>query len=273
MVDSTLAQEVGIEPVPHRAPDGVGPAPAPLARPQAPLPPGAADVDPAPGGPPRRVPQVSPDPARLAVPPGRPAATAMAPVAVRGGARRLDAATAGLERVLTGFAARVPGAANAAVVSTDGVVVATSEHLDGSHAAHVASILPALAELTGGAAQCFDAGETRQLVVEMEAGFLLLAVVDVVTWVAAFATPDCDLGLVREELARLVERVRRAPRPAPAAVSASAAVRSCGQGELVGAGEVLVARGQVAGQHEVVAVEDHLGPVRLTAGVGWTVQE
>lgn len=119
-----------------------------------------------------------------------------------------------LNWLINGFTERVPGAANAVVVSSDGLVLAMSERLDRAHADQLAAITAGLASLTKGAATCFQAGEVRQLIVEMDAGFLFVTAISDGSCFAVFAAPDCDIGLVGYEMSLLVERIGQVLTPA-----------------------------------------------------------
>jgi predicted regulator of Ras-like GTPase activity (Roadblock/LC7/MglB family) len=89
-----------------------------------------------------------------------------------------------------------------------------SDRLDREHADQLAAITAGLSSLTRGAALCFGAGEVRQLIVEMDAGFLFVTSVSDGSCFAAFAAPDCDLGLIGYEMGLLVERIGRVLTPA-----------------------------------------------------------
>jgi uncharacterized protein len=119
-----------------------------------------------------------------------------------------------LNWLLNSFTERVPGAANAVVVSSDGLVLAISEHLDRAHADQLAAITAGLASLTKGAAQCFQAGAVRQLIVELEAGFLFVTAISDGSSFAVFAAPDCDIGLMGYEMSLLVDRMGKVLTPA-----------------------------------------------------------
>jgi len=119
-----------------------------------------------------------------------------------------------LNWLINGFTERVPGAANAVVVSSDGLVLAMSERLDRAHADQLAAITAGLTSLTKGAAQCFQAGDVRQLIVEMDAGYLFVTSISDGSAFAVFAAPDCDLGLVGYEMSLLVERIGTVLTPA-----------------------------------------------------------
>lgn len=118
-----------------------------------------------------------------------------------------------LDWVLTDFANRVSGVSNAAVVSSDGLPLASSEALPRDAADKIAAIASGLASLTNGAARAFKAGRVIQTIVEMERGFLFLVGVSDGSLIAALTAPSADLGLVGHELVLLVDRVGPALTP------------------------------------------------------------
>src|SRR5271170_7263230 len=125
-----------------------------------------------------------------------------------------------LDWLVSNFAREVPGVSHAVLVSADGLLVASSEHLPVERADQLAAVSSGLASLSTGAAQLFDGGEVLQSVVEMENGYLLLMRVGDGSHLATLASTACDIGQVGYEMAVLVERVgavvkssRRAPQP------------------------------------------------------------
>ena len=108
---------------------------------------------------------------------------------------------------LAEFVARVPDAAHALVVSSDGLVLATSETLPRVNAEQLAAIVSGLAGLTEAAATCLDAGEVVQTSVDMALGYLFLMSMGEGSHVAVLAAADCELGLLAYEMSTLVERV------------------------------------------------------------------
>ncbi len=128
--------------------------------------------------------------------------------------------------LVNGFTERVPGAANAVVVSSDGLVLAISDSLDRAHADQLAAITAGLTSLTRGAASCFQAGDVRQLIVEMDAGYLFVTAISDGSSFAVFAAPDCDIGLVGYEMSLLVERMGQVLTPALRAELQAALPRS-----------------------------------------------
>ncbi|ACY97378.1 MULTISPECIES: roadblock/LC7 domain-containing protein [Thermomonospora] len=119
-----------------------------------------------------------------------------------------------LNWLVTNFVDRVPKAAHAVVVSSDGLPLAYSEGFPPERADQLSAIASGLTSLTQGAAQIFDAGGVSQTVVEMERGLLFVMSIRDGAVFAVLAAPDCDLGLVAYEMTLLVERVGRVLTPA-----------------------------------------------------------
>ena len=105
------------------------------------------------------------------------------------------------------FVSRVAGVAHAIVVSADGLLLATSERLPQDRAEQLAAVASGLVSLNLGAARCFEAGEVKQTVVEMERGYLFLMSISDGSCLAVLAAPNCDIGLIGYAMTRLVERV------------------------------------------------------------------
>jgi predicted regulator of Ras-like GTPase activity (Roadblock/LC7/MglB family) len=105
------------------------------------------------------------------------------------------------------FAERVAGVAHAVVVSTDGLLLTSSSRLPVDRADQLAAVASGLVSLTQGAARCFEAGEVRETVVEMQGGIMLLMAVSDGSCLAVLAAPVCDIGQVAYEMTLLVDRV------------------------------------------------------------------
>ena len=99
------------------------------------------------------------------------------------------------------------GVAHAAVISSDGLLVAVSDRLDRARADQLAAIASGVESLTQGAARLFQAGSVNQTVVEMEKGFLFVMSVRDGSCLAVLATPSCDVGLIGYEMAMMVAKV------------------------------------------------------------------
>ena len=124
-----------------------------------------------------------------------------------------------LDWLVSRFAREVSGVTHAVLVSADGLLMASSEHIPVERADQLAAVSSGLASLSTGAAQLFDGGYVMQSVVEMENGYLLLMRVGDGSNLATLASRNCDIGQIGYEMAILVERVgavvqssrRRAP--------------------------------------------------------------
>lgn len=108
--------------------------------------------------------------------------------------------------MVSNFAERVSGVAHAVVVSSDGLLLTSSQALPRDRADQLAAVTSGLISLTKGASSCFDGGEVIQTAVEMQRGSMLLMSISDGSCLAVLAAPDCDLGLVGYEMALLVDR-------------------------------------------------------------------
>ena len=112
-----------------------------------------------------------------------------------------------LDWLVSKFAREVSGVSHAILVSADGLLMASSEHMPVERADQLAAVTSGLASLSTGAAQLFEGGYVLQSIVEMEHGYLLLMRVGDGSNLATLATKSCDIGQVGYEMAILVERV------------------------------------------------------------------
>ncbi|HKS45157.1 MAG TPA: roadblock/LC7 domain-containing protein [Amycolatopsis sp.] len=120
----------------------------------------------------------------------------------------------GFAWLITDFVRRVPGAAHAVVVSSDGLLLASSEGLPRDRADQLSAVASGLVSLTAGAARCFEAGAANQTVVEMERGYLFLMSISDGSALAVLAAPTSDIGTVAYEMTLLVDRVGQQMTPA-----------------------------------------------------------
>jgi hypothetical protein len=119
-----------------------------------------------------------------------------------------------LDLLITNFVDRIPGANSAIVVTSDGLVLALSEQIARDSADHLAAVASGLASLTGGAATCFGAGNVRQVIVEMDGGYLFMTTVSDGSALAVMSDPACDIGLIGYEMSLLVVRLGQVLTPA-----------------------------------------------------------
>ena len=109
--------------------------------------------------------------------------------------------------LINDFAERVAGVAHAVVVSADGLLLTSSARLPVDRADQLAAVASGIVSLTHGAARCFEAGEVRETIVEMQGGIMLLMAISDGSCLAVLAAPVCDIGQVAYEMTLLVDRV------------------------------------------------------------------
>lgn len=113
-------------------------------------------------------------------------------------------------RLLAGLLQRVPHAAGALLLSSDGLVAAGHglEPDDADQLAALASGLYALARSAGG--RFGDGGEVRQVVVELDTALLFVTRAGHGARLAVLAGRQADPAVLGYEMARLVKSVRPA---------------------------------------------------------------
>lgn len=116
--------------------------------------------------------------------------------------------------LLDDFVDRVAGVAHAIVVSADGLLLAGSCGLPRDRAEQLSAVSSGLVSLTLGAARCFEAGEVKQNIVEMERGYLFVMSIGDGSCLTVLTSPTCEIGLVGYAMTRLVERVGEELTPA-----------------------------------------------------------
>ena len=127
--------------------------------------------------------------------------------------KQLSKEAQSLNWLVSGFVRNTVGVAHAAVVSSDGLLIAVSERLDRARADQLAAIASGLESLTQGSARLFEGGTVNQTVVEMERGFMFVMSVSDGSCLAVLAAPSCDVGLIGYEMTMLVTKVGEALTP------------------------------------------------------------
>jgi predicted regulator of Ras-like GTPase activity (Roadblock/LC7/MglB family) len=107
---------------------------------------------------------------------------------------------------------RTPAIRHAVLLSTDGLAMAATRNLSREDREHLAAVSSGFNSLAKGATRQFGAGAVRQSMVEFDDGFLFVVAAGSGACLAVFAEavfsgPDCDIGLVAYEMARLVKQV------------------------------------------------------------------
>lgn len=143
---------------------------------------------------------------------------AQAPTAYGGG---LSHQARNLHWLLTNLVDEVPGIRSVAVVSSDGLLLLSSDpgRVDAAQAAHhahgegprgssadLATIVSGLGSLTSGAAKLMDGGDVKQTMVTMDEGSLFVMSISDGSLLGVHATPDCDMSVIAYHMALFVGR-------------------------------------------------------------------
>lgn len=121
--------------------------------------------------------------------------------------------------LLENFVHQTDGVREAVAVSSDGLLIASSDGLSRTDADHLAAIVSSLASLGRGAARRYDFEGLKLVMIEMKRGFLLVSTIDGGSCLGVVAEGECDLGLIGYEITSLAERF--GPLLTPALISES----------------------------------------------------
>jgi predicted regulator of Ras-like GTPase activity (Roadblock/LC7/MglB family) len=124
-----------------------------------------------------------------------------------------------LHWLLSNLVEEVPGARSVAVVSSDGLLLLSSDPEQNAEAAttvtregprgssaDLATIVSGIGSLTIGAAKLMDGGGVKQTMVAMEEGSVFVMVISDGSLLGVHATPDCDMSVVAYHMALFVGR-------------------------------------------------------------------
>ena len=109
--------------------------------------------------------------------------------------------------LMANFVRSTPGVEQAVAVSSDGLLIALSSHLERASADKMAAIITGMRALAHGAANELAKGQVMQVLVEMANGYLFVSAISGGSTIGVITARDSDLGLVGFEIALLVERV------------------------------------------------------------------
>ena len=98
--------------------------------------------------------------------------------------------------LLANFVRRTDGVRDAVAVSSDGLLIATSEGLGRTDADHLAAIVSSLSTLGRSASRRYDFDGVKMIMVEMKRGFLLVSAIRGGSCLGTIADDGCDLGLI-----------------------------------------------------------------------------
>jgi predicted regulator of Ras-like GTPase activity (Roadblock/LC7/MglB family) len=108
--------------------------------------------------------------------------------------------------LLGNFVHNTHGVRDAVAVSSDGLLIASSDGLNRTEADHLAAIVSSMASLGRSASRRYDFEGLKLIMIEMKRGFLLVSVIAGGSCLGVVAEGDSDLGLIGYEIASLAER-------------------------------------------------------------------
>jgi hypothetical protein len=112
----------------------------------------------------------------------------------------------GLSRLVTAFALQLPDVADAAMVSADGLPLASSAGLHADRVDQLAAATSGIISLVRGAARVFQGGSVERVAIIMEQGMLILIPAGKNSVLAVLTASDGDADLVVREMGLLRER-------------------------------------------------------------------
>jgi uncharacterized protein len=108
--------------------------------------------------------------------------------------------------LLGNFVHHTDGVREAVAVSSDGLLIASSDGLSRTDADHLAAIVSSLASLGRSAARRYEFEGLKLVMIEMKRGFLLVSTIAGGSCLGVVAEGGCDVGLVGYEISTLAER-------------------------------------------------------------------
>src|SRR5260370_25956282 len=109
------------------------------------------------------------------------------------------------DRLIPDFAGRVPGVLRAAVVASDGVLVAVSDRTQPDQLEQLSAITAGLVSLASAAARIFDRGAVTQALVTMARSTLVIMAIDEGSSLAVLTAATSYLQTVAYEMTMLAE--------------------------------------------------------------------
>ena len=111
-----------------------------------------------------------------------------------------------LNWLLGNFVHQTDGVRDAVAVSSDGLLIASSDGLNRAEADQLAAIVSSLASLARSASRRYEFDGLKLVMIEMRRGFLVISVIRGGSCLGVVAGDDSDLGVVGYEISLLAER-------------------------------------------------------------------
>lgn len=115
--------------------------------------------------------------------------------------------TGQLSWLLDNLVTQVEHVEQAIILSTDGLVMASSRGLTREDSEHLSALAAGLHSLSQGAGLHFRGGNVRQIIIEMEKAFLFVVASGRGTCLAVLTSAEPNVGLIAYEMAMLVRRM------------------------------------------------------------------
>ncbi|SDH53145.1 roadblock/LC7 domain-containing protein [Nonomuraea jiangxiensis] len=116
-------------------------------------------------------------------------------------------AGADLNWLLDDLVNRVKEAEHAIVLSSDGLLMASSAGLQRTDGEHLSAVASGLQSLAKGVSDHVSGGAVRQTVVEWKTQFLIVTMAGERACLAVLCAQNADIGLIAYEMAMMVARV------------------------------------------------------------------
>jgi predicted regulator of Ras-like GTPase activity (Roadblock/LC7/MglB family) len=115
--------------------------------------------------------------------------------------------TGQLSWLLDNLVDQVAHVEQALILSTDGLIMASSRDLTREDGEHLSALAAGLHSLSQGAGVHFHGGNVRQIIIEMEKAFLFVIAAGKGTCLAVLTSAEPNVGLIAYEMAMLVRRM------------------------------------------------------------------
>jgi len=116
-------------------------------------------------------------------------------------------ATGQLNWLLDNLVSQVEHVRQAILLTSDGLVVASSQGLTRDDSEHLSALAAGLQSLARGTGRQFHGGEVRQTIIEMESAFLFVVSAGTGTCLAVLTSAEPNVGVIGYEMAMLVRRM------------------------------------------------------------------
>ena len=118
----------------------------------------------------------------------------------------MSSAAENLNWLVARFADQVVAVQQAVVVSSDGLPLAVSEHVERETAERLAAVASGMIGLAYGSAGRFGAGAVSNVIVEMERGWLFVTGIRDGSLMCVVTNKDADIGTLGYEIAVFADR-------------------------------------------------------------------